>query len=106
MCVYKKTSHIKKQGVLQLLLIPMQRWRDILINFIVDLPSSNRFTNIIVVVNRLMKMRHMVPIDSINAVLVAKCFIRYIFKLHRLPNSIISNRGSQFISDFWQALYK
>jgi hypothetical protein len=72
----------------------MQRWRDILINFIVDLPSSNRFTNIMVVVDRLIKMRHIVPINSINAVSVAKYFIKYIFKLHRLPNSIVSNYGS------------
>jgi hypothetical protein len=94
MCVYKKTSHIKKQGVLQLLPILIQKWRDILIDFIVDLPSSNGFTNIIVVVDRLTKMRHIVPIDSINAVSVAKYFIKYVFKLHRLPNSIISNYGS------------
>jgi len=60
----------------------MQRWRDILINFIVNLPSSNRFTNIIVVVNRLIKMRHIIPIDLVNAILVAKCFIKYVFKLH------------------------
>jgi hypothetical protein len=66
----------------------MQRWRDILINFIVDLPSSNGFINIIVVV------------------LVAKCFIKYVFKLHRLPNLIVSDYGSQFVSDFWQALCK
>jgi hypothetical protein len=72
----------------------------------VDLPSSNRFTNIIIVVNRLIKMRHIIPIDLINAVLVAKCFVRYVFKLHRLPNLIISDRKSQFISDFWQALCK
>ena len=86
--------------------IPIQKWRDILINFVVDLFSSNRFINIIVVVNRLMKMRHMIPIDLINAVLVAKCFVRYVFKLYRLSNSIISNYRSQFILDFWQALYK
>jgi hypothetical protein len=78
----------------------MQRWRNILINFIVDLPSSNGFINIIVVVNRLIKMQYMVPIDSINAVLVAEYFVRYIFKLHRLPNSIVSNYGSQFVLDF------
>ena len=53
-----------------------------------------------VVVNHLMKMRHMIPINSINAILVAKYFVRYIFKLHRLPNSIISNYGSQFVLDF------
>ena len=72
----------------------MQRWRNISINFIVDLPSSNGFINIIVVVNRLIKMRYMIPIDLINAILVAKCFVRYVFKLHRLSNSIISDCGS------------
>jgi hypothetical protein len=41
-----------------------------------------------------MKIRYIVPIDSINAVLVAKYFAKYIFKLHRLPNSIVSNCGS------------
>jgi len=64
----------------------MQRWRDILINFVVNLPSSNGFINVIVVINRLIKMRHI-----INIILVAKCFIKYIFKLYRLPNLIISN---------------
>jgi hypothetical protein len=77
-----------------------------LIDFIVDLPSSNGFTNIIVIVDRLTKMRHIVPINSINAVLVAEYFIKYIFKLHRLLNSIVSDCGSQFVLDFWQALYK
>jgi len=72
----------------------MQRWRDISINFIVDLPSSNGFMNIIVIVNRLIKMRHMIPMDLINIILVAECFVKYIFKLHRLPNLIISNYGS------------
>ena len=84
----------------------MQRWRDILINFIIDLPSSNGFMNIMVVVNYFIKMRYIVPINLINAVLVAEYFVRYIFKLYRLPNLIISNCGSQFVLDFWQALYK
>jgi hypothetical protein len=78
----------------------MQKWRDISINFIVDLPSSNGFINIIVVINRLTKMRHIIPIKSINAILVAKYFVKHIFKLHRLPNLIISNCGSQFVLDF------
>ena len=73
------------------MLVLIQRWRNILINFIVDLPSSNRFTNIIVVVNRLIKMRYMVFIDLINIILVAECFIRHVFKLYGLPNLIISN---------------
>ena len=74
--------------------IPMQKWHNILIDFIVDLPSSNRFINIIIVVNRLMKIQYMIPIDLINVISVAKCFVKYIFKLHRLPNLIIFNYRS------------
>ena len=66
----------------------------------VDLPSSNRFTNIIVIVNYFIKMRHIIPIDLINTASVAKYFIRHVFKLYRLSNLIISNHGSQFILDF------
>ena len=71
--------------------IPIQRWRDILINFIVDLPSSNGFINIIIVVDYFIKIRYIVPIDLINTISVAECFVKYIFKLHGLPNLIISN---------------
>ena len=66
----------------------------------VDLPSSNGFINIIVVVNRLIKMRYIISVDLINIILVAECFIKYVFKLHGLPNLIISNYRSQFILDF------
>ena len=78
----------------------MQRWRDISINFIVDLPSSNRFTNIIVVVDCLIKIQYIIPIDLINTISVAIYFIKYIFKLYRLSNLIISNHRSQFILNF------
>ena len=50
--------------------------------------------NIIVVVDCLMKMRYMIPMESINTILVAEYFVKYVFKLHRLPNLIISDRGS------------
>jgi hypothetical protein len=56
--------------------------------------------NIIVVVDRFMKMRHMIPIKSINAISVAECFVKHVFKLYRLPNLIISDCGSQFVLDF------
>jgi hypothetical protein len=47
-----------------------------------------------VVVNRLIKMQYIIPINLINTVLVADYFVKYIFKLHRLPNLIVSDRGS------------
>jgi hypothetical protein len=39
-------------------------------------------------------MRYIVPINSINTILVAKYFVKYIFKLHRLLNLIVFNCGS------------
>ena len=45
-------------------------------------------------------MRYIICIDSINTILVAKYFVKYVFKLYRLPNLIISNYRSQFILDF------
>ena len=39
-------------------------------------------------------MRYITPIDLINTILVAKYFIRYVFKLYRLSNLIIFNYKS------------
>jgi len=39
-------------------------------------------------------MQYIIPIDLINAILVAKYFIKYVFKLYRLSNLIISNYKS------------
>ena len=72
----------------------------------VDLPNSNKFINIIVIIDRLIKMRYIIPINLINTTLVAKYFVKYVFKLYRLFNLIIFNYKSQFVLDFWQALYK
>ena len=58
------------------------------------MPSSNRFINIMVVVNYFIKMQYIIPINLIDAILVTKYFVRYIFKLYRLPNLIISNYRS------------
>ena len=50
--------------------------------------------NIIVIVNRLIKMQYMVSIDLINTILIAKYFVRYVFKLYRLPDLIVVNYKS------------
>jgi len=47
-----------------------------------------------VVINYFIKIRHIIPIDLINAILVAKYFVKYIFKLYRFFNLIISNYKS------------
>jgi hypothetical protein len=42
----------------------------------------------------------MIPIDLINAILVAECFVKHVFKLYGLSNLIVSDYRSQFVLDF------
>ena len=60
--------------------------------------------NIIVVIDRLFKMRHLIACPNISTPAVAQLFLDHIWKLYGLPETIISNRGSQFISAFWKEL--
>jgi len=47
-----------------------------------------------------MKIRHFIPITSLDTEELIKVFIYTVYKLHGALNTIISNRGSLFISDF------
>ena len=74
-------------------------------DFIVDLPKSKDLTCIMVVVDRLTKMAHFIPFRCLpTAAIAADAILSTIFRLHGLPESIISDRGSQFTSAFWNRL--
>ena len=104
-CAWEKSWHIKKQDVLWFLLISMQQWWDILIDFIVDLSNSNDYTNVMIIVNWLTKMRHMISLKSLNIVEIAEVFTQNVFKLHELSDTIIFDCENQFIVIFWRILY-
>ena len=71
-CVQEKLWHVKKQGVLRPLSVPMRWWCDILINFIVELSNSNEYMNVMIVVNQLTKMRHMILLKTLDASAISK----------------------------------
>src|SRR6266576_5150765 len=60
-CQRDKASRRRKYGLLQPLEVPHHPWRSIAMDFIVGLPESNGFTQIWVVVDRLTKMAHFIP---------------------------------------------
>jgi hypothetical protein len=105
-CHRSKASREAYSGLLRPLPVPSQRWKDISIDFVVDLPESDGCTNVMVVVDRLTKMVHYIPCSSIKAPDVAQLFLTHVWKLHGLPDTIISDRGSQFVSAFWDELMK
>lgn len=58
----------------------------------------------LVVVDRFSKMSHYIPVSSMTAQATARAFYFNVFRLHGLPNTIVSDRGTQFVSHFWLAL--
>ena len=76
-------------------------------DFIVNLPPFNTFDYICVIVDQFSNMAHFVPCKkTISGEDTAKLFIDNIYWYHGLPDDIVSDRGPQFVSKFWQSLFK
>jgi hypothetical protein len=104
-CQQNKASRHKPYGLLQPLPVPDSRWVSVTMDFIVKLPKSQGHDSILVVVDRATKMAHFVPCsESITSRETAELFINNVFKLHGLPQQVISDRGPQFRSQFWKQL--
>jgi len=77
--------------------IPEKVWTHISADFITKLPLAQGYDSILVVVDRFTKMAHFIPTtEKTSAEGLARLFRDNIWKLHRLPDSIISDRGLQF----------
>jgi len=72
------------------------------------LPHTRRqHDSIWVIVDRMTKSAHFNPVKVSHSMEdYAKLYIREIVKLHGVPLSIISDRGTQFTSHFWKAFQK
>ncbi|QRW23612.1 Retrotransposable element Tf2 protein [Rhizoctonia solani] len=94
-------------GLLKPLQIPKRPWEDIAYDMIVGLPISEGFDAILTVIDRFSKMVHFIPTQSTAlAIDIANLFITYIWKLHGLPRSTVSDRGPTFNAKFICHLYK
>ncbi|EAQ89506.1 hypothetical protein CHGG_06125 [Chaetomium globosum CBS 148.51] len=108
LCFRTKTPRSAPPGFLKPLEVPLRAWADISMDHIVDLPECTRngktYRHILVVVDRLTKMRHLIPVTGLDTDEVVDSFLHHVFKLHGAPDSIISDRGSAFVSGVWQRL--
>jgi hypothetical protein len=96
-----KARRNRHQGLLQPLPIPERSWQYISVDFIMYLPLSNGFDAVLVIVDRLTKMRHYVPYHMTdNAEDVSRIFIREIYRLHGAPVSVVSDRDIRFVNEF------
>ena len=101
-----KSDSRAKAGLLQPLEIPSQTWAHVTTDLVTDLPESGGFTAIAVFVDKLTKMVHFSGTSKeVTAMEYAQIFVDTVFRLHGLPEVIISDRDPQFTGKFWRALF-
>ncbi|GKE03883.1 retrotransposon-related protein [Tanacetum coccineum] len=106
-CQANKPDLSAYPGLLQPLPIPKLVWSEISMDFIEGLPSSHGKSAIFVVVDRLSKYAHFIPLSHpFTAVQIAQVFSDNVYKLHGLPKVIVGDREKMFVSLFWKELFK
>ena len=74
-------------------------WSHISADFITKLPLAQDYSMILVVCDWFSKMAHFIAtIEKTSAEGLTRLFRDYIWKLHGLPECIISDRGVQFVA--------
>ncbi|GJU87756.1 putative reverse transcriptase domain-containing protein [Tanacetum coccineum] len=107
-CARVKAEHQRPSGLLVQPEIPEWKWDNITMDFITKLPrSSQGFDTIWVIVDRLTKSAHFLPIrenDSLDK--LARLYLNRIVARHGIPASIICDRDGRFTSNFWRSFQK
>jgi len=85
--------------------IPNKVWMHISADFITKLPLAQGYNSILVVVDCFTKMAYFVPtMEKTTAKELARLLRDNMWRLHGLPESIISDRGPQFAAGLMRKL--
>ena len=107
LCRRTKTPRHRPYGHLKSLPTPPFPFSSVSMDLIEQLPISNGFDAILVVVDRLTKMATFIPTTgTMTAEDLARLYLNNIWRYHGLPQTVISDRGSEFTSRFWKSLTK
>lgn len=91
-CQHNKHANAHPMGLLQPLPIPEGAWQDLSMDFIEGLPRSEGFTIILVVVDRLTKYAHFIPVKHpYTAHSIVQLFLDNVVKLHGMPATLVSD---------------
>jgi transposase InsO family protein len=102
-CRRSKVPRDKTPGLLQSLPIPERPWQHISVDF-KEFPKDKLGKDAIAVfVDRLGKRPISIPCNkTVNAKELAKMYMIYVHKYYGPATTIVSDRGPQFISAFWE----
>ena len=106
-CQKTKFSNFNKFGFLIPNPIPLRPYQSISMDFVVNLPWSEQFNAIFVVVDRLTKHASFIPTTTgLTAEEFGELYVKHIGCRFGLPESIITDRDPRWTSDFWKGIAK
>lgn len=104
-CQRTKGTNRLPTGTLKSLEVPTRPWSEISMDFIEQLPKSNKHDSILVIVDRLTKWAIFIPTTTtLTSSGLAELILDRLISQHGLPNAIVSDRGSKFTSKLWRYL--
>ena len=107
LCLCTKKDRRAPVGQLRPLPIPSHPWQTVSVDFIMELPEAHGYDAVMVAVDTLGKRAHFVPTHTtVTASGAARIYLHHIWKLHGLPEGVISDRGPQFVAEFMHELYR
>jgi len=87
--------------------VPEFAWQVVSLDFIEGLPKSKHYNCILVVVDKFSKYSHFIALTHpFTAIQVAIQFMDHVFKLHGMPQAMVSDRDKIFTIAVWQELFK
>jgi hypothetical protein len=107
-CQQVKTKHQQPARLLQHLQVPEWMWEEIAMDFIVGLPRTHSgYNSIWVIVDQMTKVTHFIAIKTTySGAQLAELYMSRIVYLHGVLKKIVSDRGTQFTSKFWERLHE
>lgn len=106
-CQQAKLDRTKYLGLSSPLPVPPHAWHSISMDFIEGLPKSGAVDCILVVVDQFSKYSHFLALaHPFTVAKVAQIFLDNVYKLHGMPDNIVSDRDRIFTSNFWQQLFQ
>nr|GEW83381.1 putative reverse transcriptase domain-containing protein [Tanacetum cinerariifolium] len=106
-CIKVKVEHQKASGLLVQPEIPQWKWDNITMDFVTKLPKTqSRNDTIWVVVDRLTKSAHFLPMKEIDPMdKLARLYLKEVVTRHGIPVSIICDRDPSIKVAIFEVLY-